>query len=223
MKALFGIRLPVSGPLALPEAITKIAVEADHQGFDAVCVNDYLTCGRETRYHLSAGVAESVDEIDKKELPVTNFYEAMSTLSYVAGLTKNINLGPSAIALPWRHPVLFAKQCATIQELSNGRFVPALVIGGVPGSFEATGLPFNQRGQIFDESLELINTLWLSNRKVVFERKYFKVKADPIYPKPRPIPIWMGGSHSHRVYERVAKYGEGLLTREDLYRSLKTA
>src|SRR5208337_923635 len=51
-----------------------------------------------------------------------------------------------------------------------------------------------------------------SNDKVVFEGKYFNLRVDPIYPKPKPIPIWIGGSHSQRVYERVAKYGEGLVT-----------
>src|SRR5208283_4320041 len=148
-------------------------VEAERQRFDAICVHDSLTQAREARYHFSAGVAESVDENERKGFPVTNFYEAMSTLSYAAGLTKNPKLGPSSLVLPWRHPVLFAKQCATIQELSNGRFVPSLVIGRYPGSFEATNLPFKERGRIFDESLELVKTLWTSNDKVVFEGKYF--------------------------------------------------
>ncbi|MFH0848011.1 MAG: LLM class flavin-dependent oxidoreductase [archaeon] len=210
MKAEFGIRLPVSGPLASAEPIRKIAQEADALGFDAICVHDHISVGQNEKYHFSAGVAESVEANEKKGLPVTNFYEAFNTLAYAAGLTKHVKLGPSALVLPWRSPALFARQCATLQELSSGRFVPALCIGRYPGSFEALGLPYLSRGRMFDESLELLKLLFTSDKKIDFKGKYFNCQVEPIYPKPKDMPIWIGGGNNQIVYERVAKYADGL-------------
>ena len=211
MKAEFGIRLPVSGPLASPDGIARIAKEAESYGFDSICVHDHLVIDREARYHFSAGLAESVDDRQEKGLSVTDFYEATTTLAYAAGLTKRVKLGPSAFVLPWRHPVLFAKQSATLQELSCGRFTPALCIGRYPAGFEATNLPFKERGRIFDEALELLKLLLSSDKEVLFNGRYFKCRIDPICPRPVDLPLWIGGGHNRIVYRRVARYCRGFL------------
>ncbi len=209
MKSEFGIRLPVSGPFASAASIARIAQEAERLGFDAVLSHDHVSFSYTERYHFSSGVAEKVEENEKKKLSVTNFYEAMNTLAYVAAITKRVKLVPAAFVVPWRHPVLFAKQCATLQEFALGRFVCAVCIGNIASDFRAMNVPYEKRGRLMSEALDLLKILFSSDKEVKFEGKYFKCDVAPLNPKPKNMPIWIAGGHNELSYERVAKYGEG--------------
>jgi len=209
VKAKFAIRVPVTGPLATAENILRIGVRADELGFDAVTTHDHVSQGYDERYHNSGGVSELVDENEKKGIPLSVF-ETIATLSVLAGKTKNVRLVPSAVVLPWRHPVLFAKQAISLHELSGCRFVCFVVVGRWKTDFEVMNVKRNFRGRIMDEYLEILYQILRGKTEDGFEGKYLKLPKSSFYPKPsKKLPIWIGGSFHDKVFERLVKYGDG--------------
>jgi alkanesulfonate monooxygenase SsuD/methylene tetrahydromethanopterin reductase-like flavin-dependent oxidoreductase (luciferase family) len=212
MKTEFGIRLPVSGPLASASNIIRIGEVADELGFDAITTHDHVSHSYNERYHNSGGISELVDEADKKGLPVTNFYETIASLSVLAGKTRKVKLIPCCSVLPWRHPVLFAKQITTIHELSNGRFVCCVCIGNTRSDFRAMNVPFELRGKILNEYLQVLQMILSDRKQVSFKGDFIEFPLSEFYPKPsKKIPIWIGGSFIEPVFERLLKYGDGFL------------
>ncbi|MPZ24623.1 MAG: LLM class flavin-dependent oxidoreductase, partial [Dehalococcoidia bacterium] len=110
-------------------------------------------------------------------------------------------------------PLVLAKECTTIDYLSDGRLLPVFGVGGdVAPEFAATGQGTQGRGARSNEMLTLLTRLW-SEDKVSFEGKYYNYKDVTISPKPKqqPLPVWIGGS-SEAAIERTAKLGTGWLS-----------
>lgn len=209
MKVKFGIRVPVTGPLATAENILRIGTRAEELGFDAVTTHDHVSQSYEERYHNSGGVSELVDENEKKGIPLSVF-ETVATLSVLAGRTKTVRLVPSAAVLPWRHPVLFAKQSISLHELSGGRFVCFVVVGRWKTDFEAMNVRRNLRGKVMDEYLEVLYQIIRGKSEIQFDGKFIKLPKAQFFPKPsKKLPIWIGGSFHEKVFERIARYGDG--------------
>jgi alkanesulfonate monooxygenase SsuD/methylene tetrahydromethanopterin reductase-like flavin-dependent oxidoreductase (luciferase family) len=208
-EVIFGIRLPHSGPMASPESITRIALEAEYLGFDAVDIHDHVSISYEGRYHNSGGLAEKLDEREKLGLPTTVFYESLAVLSYIAGRTNRIKLMPACWVLPWRHPVLFAKQAATLNELSGGRLVCCVCIGNIESDFQAMNVPYKAKGRIMNEYLRVLRQIFSPQREVAFEGRYVSFPKLEFYPKPMNMPMWLGGGRNSIAYARIAEYGEG--------------
>ncbi|MBW1882648.1 MAG: LLM class flavin-dependent oxidoreductase [Deltaproteobacteria bacterium] len=138
--------------------------------------------------------------------------EPLTLLSVVAGATRRLKFGTNAVVLPFRDPITFARQCATLDHLSDGRFLPAVGIGrGDAPEWQATGRTPKGRGTRADEALEVITRLWESEA-VDFEGKYFSLKGATISPRPKqqPLPLWLGGS-SPAAIRRTARFGQGWL------------
>ncbi|HST76332.1 MAG TPA: TIGR03619 family F420-dependent LLM class oxidoreductase [Acetobacteraceae bacterium] len=136
--------------------------------------------------------------------------ECMATMAALAGRTRRIKFGVNVISLAMRDPVLLAKQCATIDFLSDGRLLPGFGIGSPRGpEWKALHLDTTTRGRVTDEALEIIHRLWTED-KVDFEGNYFHLTSASISPKPvQPdLPIWIGGS-SEAAIRRTARYGTG--------------
>ena len=107
-------------------------------------------------------------------------------------------------------PFLLAKQCATIDVLSEGRLLPAFGIGSPLGpEWEALNIDTRTRGRRTDESLEIISRLWRED-SVDFEGRHYRLKGASISPRPvQPdLPMWIGGS-SDAAIRRTARYGTG--------------
>ena len=139
-------------------------------------------------------------------------FEPMTLLSVIAGATKRLKFGTNAVVLPFRDPVTFARQCATLDFLSDGRFLPTVAIGrGDAPEWEATGRDPKGRGARADEALEVMTRLW-SAENVDFQGEHFSLKAATINPRPKqqPLPLWLGGS-SKAAVRRTARYGSGWL------------
>ncbi len=132
-KVEFGIRLPVGGPLANTSDIARAARRADALGYDAVWVHDFIVWTHmQDKTHVSCGATELV----KEDTP-PNFYESLTNLAYLAGITERVKLGVAVLCLPYRNPILAAKQLANIDLLSNGR----LLLGVGPGPSETRKHP----------------------------------------------------------------------------------
>ncbi|MGE0417958.1 MAG: LLM class flavin-dependent oxidoreductase [Acetobacteraceae bacterium] len=136
--------------------------------------------------------------------------ECMTGLAAIAGRTKRIKFGVNVVSVAMRDPVLLAKQCATIDVLSQGRLLPGFGIGSPRGpEWTAMNLDVKTRGRTTDEALEVIARLW-AGESLTYEGRHFKLKECSISPLPvQPdLPMWIGGS-SDAAVRRTAKYGTG--------------
>jgi probable F420-dependent oxidoreductase len=136
--------------------------------------------------------------------------ECMTTMAALAGRTRRLRFGMNVVSLALRDPVLLAKQCATIDVLSEGRLLPAFGIGSPLGpEWTALDIDTKTRGKRTDESLEIIARLWRED-SVDFAGKHYRLSGASISPKPvQPdLPMWIGGS-SDAAIRRTAKYGTG--------------
>ena len=136
--------------------------------------------------------------------------ECMTAIAAVAGRTKRLKFGMNVISLALRDPVLVAKQCATIDVLSEGRLLPAFGVGSPAApEWKALGIDTKGRGGKTDEGLEIIRRLW-SEESVDFDGRHYKLKGASISPRPlqADIPMWIGGN-SEAAIERTARVGTG--------------
>jgi probable F420-dependent oxidoreductase len=136
--------------------------------------------------------------------------EVMTTLAAIAARTTRLKFGPSVVVLPYRTPVVAAKEMATVDWLSQGRLFPAVGVGvELPREFDASGVPFAERGRRTDEAIRVMRLLWTQD-EVTFQGDFFKLDRVSIFPKPwqTPPPIWIGGK-SLAAMRRTARLGDG--------------
>lgn len=158
---------------------------------------------------LEAGKVDSMWQSDRLISP-DSYLESISMLATLAGCTEKIKFGMNAIVAPLRDPLILAKQCATIDYLSNGRLLPMFGVG-YPNAAEwtATGKSPDHRGSISNEMFELMTLLW-SQESVTYEGKYYQYENATIAPRPiqQPLPLWIGGQ-SKAAAKRTARLGSG--------------
>jgi alkanesulfonate monooxygenase SsuD/methylene tetrahydromethanopterin reductase-like flavin-dependent oxidoreductase (luciferase family) len=124
-------------------------------------------------------------------------YESLITLAAAAAVTDRIRLLTDILILPLRaNTALFAKQAATVDNLSGGRLVLGLAVGGRPDDYELSGLEFKRRGATFDRQLSDLTELWAGDR------------VGPAPANGRRPSLLIGGS-SDRAFERAARWGDG--------------
>ena len=156
-----------------------------------------------------AGGVDSIWQTDRLVSPLP-FLECMSAMAALAGRTRRIKFGVNVLSLAMRDAVLVARQCATIDFLSNGRLLPAFGIGSPLGpEWTALNLDPKVRGRKTDEGLDVIRLLW-SQDKVDYEGVHYRLSGASIAPKPvQPdLPMWIGGS-SEAAIRRTARIGTG--------------
>jgi len=133
-----------------------------------------------------AGGIDSIWQTDRliSKQPIL---ECMTALAAIAGRTKRIKFGVNVVSVAMRDPVLLAKQCATLDFLSNGRLLPGFGIGSPRGpEWTAMHLDPKTRGRKTDEALEIIARLW-TGEKLDFTGKHFQLTGASIAPLPVPM------------------------------------
>ena len=138
------------------------------------------------------------------------FLESMTTMAALAGRTRRMRFGMNVVSLAFRDPVLLAKQCATIDVLSDGRLLPGFGVGSpLAPEWVTLNVETKSRGRKTDEGLEIIRRLW-TEEKVDFEGTHYKLSGAGILPKPvqSDLPMWIGGS-SEAAIRRTARFGTG--------------
>ena len=188
-----GIHLPHVGRKAGPEAIRRAAVQAEELGFADVWASEHIIVPKGAPYPPSA-----------------LFYDPVLTLTWAAACTSRVGLGTSVLVLPMRHPVPLAKELATLQNLSGGRFILGAGVGWLEAEFAALGMPFRDRGRRMDEGLGLMKALW-SQDPVTFPTRHVQAEVTNMRmlpPPERPIPIWIGGQ-SEAALRRAVTHGDG--------------
>ena len=138
------------------------------------------------------------------------YLEPLSLMAWLASATERLKFGMNVAVLGLREPLVLAKQCATIDFLSEGRLLPAFGVGadGAP-EWSATGTSPAGRGSRADEALGIIARLWAGER-VTFTGSHYSYQEARIAPLPvqQPLPLWIGGS-SPAAIRRTARLGTG--------------
>jgi alkanesulfonate monooxygenase SsuD/methylene tetrahydromethanopterin reductase-like flavin-dependent oxidoreductase (luciferase family) len=130
-------------------------------------------------------------------------YEELVTLAAAAGATERIGLFTDVLLGPTREPVLLAKEAATLDQVSGGRFVLGVGVGSRTDDFTITGMEFGNRGRRWEQALELMHAAWRGEPVAGSTR--------PICPRPTngtSVPMVFGGG-SDQAVARVARYGIG--------------
>jgi probable F420-dependent oxidoreductase len=158
-----------------------------------------------------ASALDSIWQTDRLVSPQP-FLEALSTMAALAGCTSRLKFGMNAVVASTRDPLVLAKQCATIDWLSNGRLLPVFGVGSdAAPEFRATGRDAKERGKRADETLEICRRLW-SEERVTFRGEFYRYEDVTITPRPiqQPLPLWIGGS-SPAAIRRTVRLGTGWL------------
>lgn len=141
--------------------------------------------------------------------PETNMVDPLIALSAVAAATKTLRLGTGVNILSQANPLYVAKQAASLDLMSNGRFMLGVGIGWLKEEFEALGVPFEKRGARFDDYMAAMRKVW-AGEVVEHDSDFVKWSGFKSYPVPvqSPMPVVMGGIKG-KIHERIAKYGNG--------------
>jgi probable F420-dependent oxidoreductase len=201
----FGFALPGRGPLATPEALTKLATKADTLRYSSLFVTDHVviptTYSSPYPYSTSGRVAGDW----------TNGYlEPLALMGVLAGLTSRVKLGTSVLVVPYRNPVVTAKMLATMDVMSGGRLILGAGVGWMREEFETLQAPpFGERGKVTDEYLRLMREMW-TKEPAQFTGAYYRLPSVSALPKPRQkggIPIWIGG-HTDVALRRTGELAD---------------
>ena len=184
----FGVILPNYGRDSNPDGIRRVAELAEELGFDSVWTTEHIIVGP--------------DAVD----PYGRVYDSLVTLGWIAGWTERVGLGTSIVLVPLHNPIHLAKEVATLQELSGGRFTLGVGMGWHEDEYDFMGVPFKGRGRRGDEAIRLMRALWNGERD--FDGEFWSFRDATQEPHPSPVPeIWGGGS-SERALRRARELGD---------------
>ena len=189
-----------------PTTMLQVAQEAEAIGFDAIWVGDHIIFPPVTSSSHPVSNAAPGAAIRSEE-PI---FDPLVVLSYLAHATSRVKLAIGVLIIPYRNPVLTAKWLATLDVLSGGRVLLGAGVGWLKDEFEAVDVPFEHRGAITDEYIELMRELWTKDQPEFDGSFYHLTPGFAFLPKPLQgsIPIWVGG-HSGLALKRAARLGDG--------------
>lgn len=209
VRLAYGMQLPVQSQSTLyaepweagagPEDLAAIARAADRAGFSYVAVCDHVAIPRRLAPAMS-----------------TVWYDPVATLAYLAAVTERVRLLSHVAVVGLRHPLLTAKQYATLDHLSGGRLILGVGAGHVREEFETLGVDFDRRGAALDECVDALRAALGPDEFPSHHGKLYDF--EDLGQRPRPaqdrVPLWVGGS-SPAAVRRAAVRGDGWLPQGD--------
>jgi probable F420-dependent oxidoreductase len=196
-----GITLPNLGPQATRENVLKLATRAEKEGFDSLWTITRIL------WPLKPQSAYRATPDGSLPIEYQNVLDPLDVLVYVAANTNNIALGTSVADIFFYTPIMLAKRFATLDVLSQGRVLSGLGLGWSKDEYQASNIPFMNRGERADEFIQVMKKIWTDDI-VEFKGKSYDIPASKIDPKPiqKPhIPIYLGG-FSPNTFSRIVKY-----------------
>ncbi|KPI24142.1 MULTISPECIES: LLM class F420-dependent oxidoreductase [unclassified Streptomyces] len=209
MSLDYGIQLPVQSQSTLyaepweadagPADLVEIARAADRAGFAYVAACDHVA--------IPHRLAEAMSTV---------WYDPVATLAHLAAVTDRVRLLAHVAVVGLRHPLLTAKQYATLDHLSGGRLILGVGAGHVREEFEALGVDFERRGAVLDETIDALRAALGPDEFPSHHGKSYDFEG--LGQRPRPaqarVPLWVGGS-SPAAVRRAALKGDGWLPQGD--------
>ncbi|MER6221045.1 LLM class F420-dependent oxidoreductase [Streptomyces sp900105755] len=209
MNPDYGIQLPVQSQSAIyaepweagaaAADLVEIARAVERAGFAYLAVCDHVAIPRRL-----AGAMSTV------------WYDPVATLAHLAAVTERVRLLSHVAVVGLRHPLLSAKQYATLDHLSGGRLILGVGAGHVREEFEVLGVDFGQRGAVLDEAIDALRAALGPDEFPSHHGKFYDFEG--LGQRPRPaqerVPVWVGGS-SPAAVRRAALKGDGWLPQGD--------
>lgn len=207
----FGL-VPINIGVATPEQMITTAQAAEAAGFESVWTFEHVIVPTD---YASAYPYNKSGKMGA--VPETPFVDPLIALTAIAANTKTIRLGTGVNIVAQANALLLAKQAASLDFLSGGRFMLGAGIGWLREEFTAMGVPFERRGARFDDYMVAMKKVW-SGEVVEHESDFLSWHGFKSYPLPVQktngasgvpgIPIIMGGK-AGKIYERIARHGDG--------------
>src|SRR3989475_7677593 len=195
MPVHFGLAIKnFVGPTETPDIdeLYRYAQRAEALGFESLWAWDHVILGVEPSFPI---------------------LDAVGTLTAIAARTEKIKLGTGVLVLPLRNPTVAAKAIGTLDVISKGRLILGVAAGWYAREFDAVGVPFKQRGRLFERNLDILMRLWTEERATL-KVDEFNLREAVMVPRtaqrPRP-PILIGG-YVDAVLKRAGTVGDGWLT-----------
>ena len=190
----YGFVVPNNFGVPDPHQVVCLGVRAEALGFDSVWVNHHV---------LNVGYVR--DRLGERP-----YYDALVMLTWLAAQTSRVTLGTSVLVMPYLHPMVLAKELATLDHLSGGRLVIGVGVGSLPEENAALGVAYDSRGGYCNEFIEVLRLLW-TNERASFAGEFFAF--DDLISSPKPLqkphpPIVVGGNRPPAL-RRAARLGDG--------------
>ena len=174
------------------ESIVELAKAAEKAGYDALYITEHPIPGDKW---LRFGGHHAPD-------PFVG-------LAFAAAATTTLRLLTNLTVVPYRNPFLLAKTVATLDRMSNGRVILGVGTGYLKPEYFAMGVDFEERNELFDESIEVMRKTW-TGESVTYTGRHFDAREVRALPRPaqETVPIWIGGN-SKLTRRRVAEKAQG--------------
>jgi probable F420-dependent oxidoreductase len=155
--------------------------------------------------------AAGIDSLWFSELVYTDAIDPFVGMAYALARTTKLKVGTSVVILPGRHPVLVAKQLASLAALAPKRVLPVFGLrSAIPAERDVFVVPDGQRAAVFDESLRLLKSA-LNSEGTDFSGDFFTATSVAVGPRPaKPLDIWLGGS-APAGFRRIGRLADGWL------------
>ena len=204
-RLAYGMQLPIQSQSTIyaeaweaeagPAELARVAQACDAAGFFYVAVCDHVAIPKPLDEKMS-----------------TSWYDTLTTLGWLAGITEQVHLLSHVYVLPYRHPLMTAKGFSTLDALSGGRAILGVGAGHVEGEFALLGADYEHRGAVLDDALTVVQAAFADEYPKADTATWSVADAGM---RPRPArpggpPIWVGGSSGPAI-RRAARVGDGWL------------
>jgi probable F420-dependent oxidoreductase len=206
-----GAKVPNSGPYPTQIGIGEMARVLERAGFESLWVSDHIVMPESfaSPYPFAAdGRATWPSD--------TPYFDALVALALIAAVTERATFGTAVLVLPLRHPVVLAKQAASLDVVSGGRLLLGVGTGWLEEEFEALNVSFADRSSRFEEWVALLRDCW-TGRPAAFSGVHYELPPG-VLSMPRPtheIPLLVGG-HSKPALRRAGALADGWLGQQSL-------
>lgn len=196
--------VPINIGINDPAQIIGLAQLAEAAGFESVWTFEHVIVplDYQSKYPYNASGKMGA-------APETPMVDPLIALTAIAAATRTLRLGTGVNILSQTNPLLLAKQAASLDFISGGRFMLGVGIGWLQEEFRAMGTPFERRGARFDDYVAAMRKVW-SGEIVEHQSEFLSWSGFKSYPLPaqNPLPVVIGGNKG-RIYERIANHGNG--------------
>lgn len=191
-----GLFSMTTGPCTEPEALREVGRLAEELGYDSLWGGEHV-------------VIPDPQTPDSRMEPRERITDPLIALAVLAGCTRRVRLGTGVIILPERHPVVLAKQVASLDVLSGGRLILGIGVGYVQRELSATGAAMSERGTRTDEYLAAMESLWYAEHPS-YQGRHVAFSEVDAHPRPvqSPLPLVIGG-YAPAALERAARKAQG--------------
>jgi len=202
-----GLSIPQVGVNATRENALKLAQAAEKENFESLWVQERILWPINPKSKYPASPDGSLREEYQHNL------DSMNLLSYIAANTSKILLGTGIAVSAYHLPVQFAKEVATVDILSQGRFVCGIGLGWSKDEYQTSNVPFERRGERQDEFIQAIKKVWTDDT-VEFKGEFYNIAPSKIDPKPvqKPHPKILLAGFGPKTFERIVNYADGYLS-----------